>query len=183
MPTDRAEQILEFAEHEIRKGGVDAVSFRDIAAAIGIKSASVHYHFPTKADLTQAVTARYADRFIDSLGQASDPAERPRDRLGRLGDAYLAAFRQDSSTCLCAVLGSVAMHLPEETTGRVREFYGRLQDWIESALDGAEPRLSARLIISVLQGAMILAIVMADEAPLIEAKRHVLAAIQDATHG
>ena len=177
MNPDRAEQILAFAEREIRRGGVDAVSFRDIATAIGIKSASVHYHFPTKADLMKAVTTRYIDRFIGGLGQADDPSEQPRDRLERLSDAYLAALRQDSSTCLCAVLGSVSMHLPDGTADLVNGFFGRLRHWIETALASTESRISANLVISLLQGAMILSVAMADESPLIEAKQQLLSTL------
>ena len=56
--TGKAEEILEVAERHMRAGGFDAVSFRDIAAEVGIKSASVHYHFPQKADLGAAVVQR-----------------------------------------------------------------------------------------------------------------------------
>ncbi len=110
MTKSRADEILDFAEREMRKNGFDAVSFRDIANAIGIKSASVHYHFPTKADLSAGVTSRYAQRFLDALGPPDAPGEAAKSRLQRLGDAYVAAYRMDSSTCLCSVLGSVVSH-------------------------------------------------------------------------
>ena len=32
----------------MRRGGFHGFSFRDLAADVGIKSASVHYHFPIK---------------------------------------------------------------------------------------------------------------------------------------
>ena len=67
-------EILDAAERAIRDRGYNAVSFRDLAAAVGVKSASVHHHFPTKADLGAAVARRYAERFLDALG---DPATWP----------------------------------------------------------------------------------------------------------
>lgn len=176
--TDRAQQILDFSEAEIRKGGVDAVSYRQIAAAIGIKSASVHYHFPTKADLTREVVARYADRFLDGLGAADHPKRSPSEQMERLGDAYLSAYRNDSATCLCAVLGAVAHNLPEETLRQVKGFYGRLTAWIETATAGADARFPPGLIISTLQGALILAVATEDAAPLAEAKRHIVSAFE-----
>ena len=39
-------------------------SFRDLAAEIGIKSASVHHHFPTKAGMAAAVARRCGERLL-----------------------------------------------------------------------------------------------------------------------
>jgi 3-oxoacyl-[acyl-carrier-protein] synthase II/TetR/AcrR family transcriptional repressor of nem operon len=52
---DTKYQILKLADNYIRKDGFNAFSFRDISAQLGIKSASVHYHFPTKTDLAASV--------------------------------------------------------------------------------------------------------------------------------
>ena len=37
-------------------------SFRELAADVGVKSSSVHYHFPTKEALAAAVIRRWAER-------------------------------------------------------------------------------------------------------------------------
>ena len=174
MSSTRADQILDIAEKEMRKGGFDAVSFRDIASAIGIKSASVHYHFPTKGDLGRAVVLRYADRFMDAMGAPDDPAETPADRIARLAKGYMTAFQKDRSLCLCTGLGAVANHLPDDTAVQVGAFYIRLSKWIASALQtaplpGDKPGLTPAMVIATLQGAMVLAVVAKDESPLREA--------------
>ncbi len=61
--TSKAEQILDAAERMARTGGYNAFSFREIAKEVGIKAASVHYHFPGKQDLGAAIAKRYTDRF------------------------------------------------------------------------------------------------------------------------
>src|ERR1700720_895295 len=43
--------ILDAAERRMQIGGFGGFSFREIAADVGIKSSSVHYHFPTKENL------------------------------------------------------------------------------------------------------------------------------------
>jgi len=48
----------------MRAGGFHACSFREIATDVGIKSASVHHHFPAKADLGAALVARYTARVL-----------------------------------------------------------------------------------------------------------------------
>jgi len=174
MSSDRETQILDYAEREMRKGGLDSVSFRDIAGAIGIKSASVHYHFPTKADLAERVTRRYADRFIDALGAPNEPAESPQERLTRLIDAYASAFALEGSTCLCTVLGSVATYVPIGTSEEIRKFYNRLSEWIGIALQGHERGLTSQIVISTLQGALALAVATENDKPLRDARDHLL---------
>ena len=44
-------QILELANKYIQKVGFNAFSYSDLANEIGIKKASIHYHFPSKTDL------------------------------------------------------------------------------------------------------------------------------------
>lgn len=174
MRKSRTDEILDYAEREIRKNGFDGVSFRDIASAIGVKSASVHYHFPTKADLGAEVAKRYAETFIAGLGSPNDPDESAATRVERLATAYIHSYRIETSTCLCAVLGSVVAHLPDDTSNEVRDFYDRLSGWIASALSGSDTALTPSLLISMLQGAMVLSIATGDESPMTEAKAHAI---------
>jgi TetR/AcrR family transcriptional regulator, transcriptional repressor for nem operon len=51
--------ILSSAEARMGRDGFHGFSFRDLAADVGIKSASVHYHFPTKADLGVRLMRNY----------------------------------------------------------------------------------------------------------------------------
>lgn len=177
MSVTRSDQILDFAEAEMRKGGFDAVSFRDIASAIGIKSASVHYHFPTKVDLGTAVAHRYTERFIDGLGASDNENESARDRIERLADAYIGAYRTETSTCLCTVLGSVVTNLPEETATEVRIFYNRLLGWVRDALDGGPVTLTPEVVVSMLQGAMVLSIAQGNAKPLNDARALLVASV------
>ena len=64
---DRANTILDIAERRMRQTGYNAVSYRDIASEIGIKSASLHYHFPKKEDLGIALVERYSKNFFSAL--------------------------------------------------------------------------------------------------------------------
>jgi TetR/AcrR family transcriptional regulator, transcriptional repressor for nem operon len=57
--SERVDQLLDATERRMRAGGYHAVSFRDVAADVGIRSASVHHHFPQKADLGTALVRRY----------------------------------------------------------------------------------------------------------------------------
>jgi len=164
--SDRVTAILDSAERHMRRGGFHAVSFRDLAAEAGIKSSSVHYHFPQKADLGRAVVDRYADRLLEALGDADDPSENAEIRLRRLVGTYKAALAEMGLPCLCAVLGAAAQDLPEPVVEAVDAFYGRLLDWARTALAdcrAADDRTGQGLadlpafVVSAVQGAMLLA--------------------------
>ncbi|WP_257998927.1 TetR/AcrR family transcriptional regulator [Fischerella thermalis] len=47
--TDTRTQILDTAQDLIQRVGVNAMSYQDISEAVGIRKASIHYHFPSKA--------------------------------------------------------------------------------------------------------------------------------------
>ena len=59
------EQLLTVAADLLQRVGYASFSFRDLAEAVGIRAASVHYHFPTKADLGVAL--------VDWFRAQSDP--------------------------------------------------------------------------------------------------------------
>jgi TetR/AcrR family transcriptional regulator, transcriptional repressor for nem operon len=69
--------IMDAAERRMQLGGFGGFSFRELATDVGIKSSSVHYHFPTKEALAAAVIRRWAEetsKFIDEeLAKDPDP--------------------------------------------------------------------------------------------------------------
>ena len=78
--TDVAIDIMNSAERRIRIGGLNGFSFREIAADVGVKSSSVHYHFQTKEKLAAAVLRRYTEyvaKLIDEeSADGADPMQR-----------------------------------------------------------------------------------------------------------
>ena len=66
---ETAERLMDLAEVHIRSAGYGGFSFRALAAEIGIKSASVHHHFPTKVTMAAAVAQRYAERFFAAVAR------------------------------------------------------------------------------------------------------------------
>lgn len=165
----KASEILDVAESHMRKGGFDAISFRDLATAVGVKSASVHYHFPQKSDLGQAVVARYRERVIRILG---DPASSGSavEKLGMLFAVYTGALNDGDSVCLCCILGAEAHYLPEEVSKEVALFFQSLTDWTREALSMEISTANAAdlsmHIISALQGAMVLSVALDNDSHL-----------------
>jgi TetR/AcrR family transcriptional repressor of nem operon len=160
-PQARTEQLLDAAERRIREAGYNGFSFRDLAAEVGIKSASVHHHFPTKARLAAAVARRYADRFLAALG----PPEA--GSVAAFRRSFAEAFARDGGMCLCGVLAAEAGALPPEVAAEARRFFeGSLAHLLRLPEITAEPVPTRRalFVLATLEGAMLLARVMPDPA-------------------
>jgi TetR/AcrR family transcriptional regulator, transcriptional repressor for nem operon len=165
-PSPKAEELLDLAERYVRSVGYNGFSFRDLADDAGIKSASVHYHFPTKERLAAAVARRYGDRFFAALGPADDTAKSPLVLMHAFVDLFRHALREDGRMCLFCVLGAEFSALPEEVQNEVRRFVSQSTAWLIVILrrSSAHPALSdvtldaqARTILATLEGAMIVA--------------------------
>lgn len=159
--SEKASEILDAAERRMREGGFDAVSYRDLAAAVNIKASSVHYHFPQKADLGRAVVERYTERLLAFLGAPDQADESPTQRIQRLCQGYQHALLHEEVPCLCCVLGAESLDLPEVVSQAVNQFFERLIDWTAIALgDRTDASELAKYLISSLQGTMITALTL-----------------------
>jgi TetR/AcrR family transcriptional regulator, transcriptional repressor for nem operon len=157
----KAIEILEAAEIRIRRGGFEAVSYRDLAADVGIKAASVHYHFPQKALLGAAVIDRYSDKVAATLGTVDLTQATLEEHLQRLCNCYATAVQNDGMICLGCMLGAESKDLPEAVSEAARRFFTRLLDWIEQVLgDRADAATLAVHTLGTLQGTMILAVTL-----------------------
>lgn len=152
-------QILEAAEKMIRAGGYNAFSFREIASVVGIKSSSVHYYFPTKADLGAAVAAYYTDQFMNGLGTPDAIIQENKDPI----DVYIKVFRekliQDKRMCLFGMLGAEVKGVPSIVSAQIKVFFERNIEWLTAvyALKGSKEDAQAKAVqaIALLEGAVI----------------------------
>src|SRR5215475_711205 len=99
------EHILDIAQALVQQRGFAAFSYRDVAAQVGIRAPSIHYHFPSKDDLGVALVERYRQRFTrhrSLIERSGTPAERL--------DKYVALFRStvadSAKMCLCGMLAA-----------------------------------------------------------------------------
>ncbi len=139
-----AEKLMDLAEARIRNSGYGGFSFRDLAAELGIKSASVHHHFPTKATMAAAVAKRYGDRFMAAV--APRPAETGKDAIAAYRTAFRSSLDRDGRMCLCGVLGAEAGGLSPEVAREILLFFRRCIDDLSRRIGGtgAESRAFSR---------------------------------------
>lgn len=166
------EKLLDAAEYRMRRGGYNAVSFRDLAADTNIKSASVHYHYPKKEDLGHALVARYAERFFGNLSEMAPESARPKEKLEAFRLLYRQALTADGATCLCGLLGSELAGLPERLADSIRAFFWDNIDFVVDALpegfSKAEKDRAASSLVAGFQGALMLATTMHNDVELFD---------------
>jgi TetR/AcrR family transcriptional repressor of nem operon len=146
---------MDLAEGHIRNAGYGGFSFRDLAAAVGIKSASVHHHFPTKATMATAVVRRYGDRFFAAV--APLPDETPADAVATYRSAFRAALERDGLMCLCGVLGAEAGVLSGDVAEAIRSFFRRCIEDLSARIGGPGATAKAFHVMATLEGGMMLA--------------------------
>jgi len=155
-------QLLDAAEMHIRKNGYNAVSFRDLADQLGIKSASVHYHFRKKEDLGLALVARYGSGFFEALERNAKTARTEAEKLDAFVKTYRRALTGSDAICLCGMLGAETTSLPEPLSQKVAEFFEANITWLIENLPAAWSKDNktrrAQQILATLQGAMMLSI-------------------------
>src|SRR4030088_3718157 len=103
---ETAERLMALAEARLREAAYWGFSFRDLAAEIGIKSASRHPHFPTKAGMAAAVARRYGDRFFEMVARRHD--ESGDDVIAIYRSEFRGAIERDGRMCLGGMLGAQA---------------------------------------------------------------------------
>ena len=160
------DDILTCARSLIVAGGYNGFSYADVADVVGIRKASIHHHFPSKADLVRTLVVRYREEVGAGIAnferQASDPLEQLRLYVG-----YWEACIADASApfCLCALLASQLPALPEEVGLEVRAHFRSLSAWLTSVFErGARhrqlelmgtPRAEAEVFMATVHGAML----------------------------
>ena len=159
-----ASRVLDVAERLVQVRGFNGFSYADIAAELHITKASLHYHFATKADLGEALIVRYATRFFGALDAADGDDRTAPAKLSAYAKLYADVLSQQRM-CLCGMLAAEYPTLPPPMQSAVLEFFDHNEAWLQAVLEQGRTegsleftgpaRDTARMIISGLEGAML----------------------------
>jgi AcrR family transcriptional regulator len=104
----RREQILDAALALFARYGLNNVTTRQIAAAVGISQPSLYAHFPNRDAICAAVCVRAMEGLYNSLITAVAPSDPVRVRLMRLGQNYLHFGMTNEAAYRVAFMGEMA---------------------------------------------------------------------------
>jgi TetR/AcrR family transcriptional regulator, transcriptional repressor for nem operon len=178
------QRILDVAEQCAQMRGFNGFSYADVAEKLLCTKASLHYHFPSKADLGRALIERYHRVFGEALETIDRQAHGVREKLRRYVGLYDSVMRNDRM-CLCGMFAAEYATLPAPMQNELRLFFDANEVWLAAVLEEGRragelafrgsAKQRARSVLGSLEGAMLVARAYGDGRRFQSAAKQVLA--------
>jgi TetR/AcrR family transcriptional repressor of nem operon len=164
MASDKKQEVMMAARLMVQAGGYNALSFRDLAEAVGVKSSSIHYYFPTKGDLGAALARQYTEEFMAYLdGLLADDVDW-RECIARYAAVFRETLTRENRMCMAGVLAAERPSLAPEVQVEVERFTATIVDWLARTLAIGKPGMEpaalkkwALAVFSAIEGAQLVA--------------------------
>lgn len=165
MENTTATQILDTAQAFVRNRGYSAFSYADIAEQVGIRKASIHYHFPTKDELVRQLVRRYRENLGRACDRIASSGQSPQQQIEAFADLYRQGL-SEGQICLCGMLSADFAVLPTPVQEEIQLFFRQMEIWLTDRLRQRVPssippdpqvESEARRLIALLSGAQLLA--------------------------
>ena len=167
MRDDITTQVLAAAQLLVQTRGHNGYSYRDLAEQVGIRTASIHYHFPAKTDLAVALVRRYRDMVGDAMAKIAVEKTSLADRLEGVVALYSYCLKTNSRICVASALAGEFASLPKEVQQELNRLMTDSQGWIARFLNEGrtrgelpatcDPAALAHLWYATLQGGLAIA--------------------------
>jgi len=131
------EAILAAAKSAAQTHGYSGINFRSIAEAVGIKNASIYYHFPSKADLGAAVAERYWQDAAAVLKTIREENPDPHGCLRLYPSIFRKSLEDGNRLCLSSFMAAEHEDLPEPVKREVKAFADANVAWLAEVLAAA----------------------------------------------
>ncbi len=167
MSDDIKTRLLDAAQLLVQTHGHNGYSYRDLASQVGIRTASIHYHFPAKTDLAVALVRRYYEFVGAAMKKIEAEHTSLAERLEGVAGIYSGCLSAHQRICVAAALAGEYSSLPKEVQDELNRLMTDSQGWIAHFLEegkkrgeispASDPVALARLWYSALQGALVVA--------------------------
>lgn len=134
MSENAREAILTEAKCAAQKHGYNGINFRSIATEVGIKNASIYYHFASKAKLGAAVAERYWQDTAQHLETIRTTSTSAGEALRRYPAIFRQSLENDNRLCLSSFMAAEYEDLPEEVKTEVQAFVDANVAWLSQML-------------------------------------------------
>lgn len=176
--------LLDSAEKAARQRGFDAFSYADLARDVGIRKASIHHHFPAKADLALGLIERYAARFVETLKQINAEQCTAAEKLRAYHSVYHDALAGGSRLCLCVSLSAGRDSLSDPVLEQLNQFHLDSIAWLtevfqlamsdKSVVGVSRAATEASSTLALMEGAQLMSRAANDPAPFQQATQVLL---------
>ncbi|HEY0207775.1 TetR/AcrR family transcriptional regulator [Acerihabitans sp.] len=164
----KATEIVMHAKLLLAAGGYNSFSYADISERVHISKASIHHHFPSKAELVRVVVARYREEARVGMAMLDSQVSDPLAELHAYTDYWSTCiYEGTSSFCICAMLAAELLTIPGLVAEEVRGHFQDQTIWLGTILQkGAaqgqfrlwdSPVVEAGTFMATVHGAMLAA--------------------------
>ncbi len=163
-----AEKLVAETRQLIMKGGYHGFSYADLAERFGIRKASIHHHFPSKAGLVVAVIEQQRAEIQKHIASLESGTPVAVDQLLAYINYWKQCIQDETAPfCLAGVLAAELPGLPPEVAVAVQGHFNDLRKWLEHVLAlGVQqgtirlensPAIAAEFFQAAVYGAMLMA--------------------------
>jgi AcrR family transcriptional regulator len=124
--------IIALAGRLIKQRGFNAFSFSDLSKEIGIKTASIHYHFPTKADLGVATVKDHIEKMEEF--KAGLKNESPQVKLETALSIY-SRLSADNKVCIIGSLATDLNTVDDKIKAELKILVKMMLNWLADVLE------------------------------------------------
>lgn len=162
------EAILEAAKAAAQHYGYSGINFRSIGETVGIKNASIYYHFPSKAELGAAVAKRYWENTASALEAIRLENPDPLECMQIYPSIFRQSLEDGNRLCLSSFMAAEYQDLPEAVKKEILAFADINVAWLATLLTEIQPgdaescERRARAIYTAIAGAQLIARTRAD---------------------
>ncbi|MEX0332698.1 MAG: TetR/AcrR family transcriptional regulator [Puniceicoccaceae bacterium] len=116
---DRKTALLDSAQDLIQTVGVNAMSYNDLSLAVGIRKASIHYHFPKKDDLVEALLQRCGNDYGQHYRTVACSEDPVMDKLRAIAQIFENSL-MEGKICTVGMLSVESTTLSETIRERLK---------------------------------------------------------------
>src|SRR3954469_4691076 len=113
--SDTRTMVLDAAQELLQTRGFNAFSIKDLAERVKIRTSSIHYHFPTKADLCRALITRHRERVAGVLAEIDSRVSDSRKKLDRFAAVFQSTIEAGNRMCPFGMLAADSVTLEPES--------------------------------------------------------------------
>ena len=186
------QKLIDSARYLIQTRGYNGFSYADVAEKVQVRKASIHHHFPTKADLALAVVEESRAGIAHQIALIADGEFDPVEKLQFYIEYWERCITDDTAPfCVAGMLAAELPSLPADLADGVRMHFRDLSRWLETILSkGAQQGVfrfqgaasaETEAFISLVYGAMLTARAYGDPTKFAEVSRSGLRRLVSAT--
>ncbi|WP_299772725.1 TetR/AcrR family transcriptional regulator [uncultured Pseudoteredinibacter sp.] len=132
---NRKQEIIQISLELLQTHGYENFSYQDISSALGITKASIHYHFPKKEDLGQALCEAIKQWHEDLFRQLRANDISAHEKLHAFVQALLSYAKGPNKVCPLSSLQADVAKLPMALLPTLQDLDRHELDFISQVLE------------------------------------------------